>query len=226
MNSSILLMGRLILLTLLCAAISPCASAEAVVFKNGFRMSVERHETEGDSVRLYLSGGGFAVMSTAEIERFEAEEPRPQPQPEPGPAPVQAVEAKTAPPQQSVEESIRAAGAKYGLDPDFIRSIIAAESAGDPKAVSPKGAVGLMQLMPGTAKTLGVANVFDPSSNVDGGTAYIRQLLDRYGDVALALAAYNAGPQKVDSHGGLPPYRETIAYVTRVITKFNQEKSK
>src|SRR5207253_867250 len=116
---------------------------------------------------------------------------------------------------------------RHGLDPDFVRSMIRAESAGNVRAVSPKGAVGLMQLMPGTAKDLGVNNAFDPASNVEGGTAYIRQLLDRYGlDMAKALAAYNAGPAKVDLHRGVPPYRETTAYVARIITNFNKAKTK
>jgi soluble lytic murein transglycosylase-like protein len=104
--------------------------------------------------------------------------------------------------------------------------MIAAESAGNTRAVSPKGAAGLMQIMPGTARVLGVQNPFDPESNVEAGTSYIRQLLDRYGhDLALALAAYNAGPGTVQSYKGLPPYRETDAYIRRVITLFNNEKS-
>jgi soluble lytic murein transglycosylase-like protein len=207
-------------MTLLLAFCLPLAG-ESVVLKNGFRIHADRHEIEGDNVRLYMDGGS-AVMTVAEIERYEAEEAVAKPTPSasaPAPADKQAV--------PNIDENIRAAGAKYGLDPDFIRSIIAAESAGNPKAVSPKGAGGLMQLMPGTAKALGVNNVFDSAANVDGGTAYIRQLLDRYDhDVVLALAAYNAGPGKVDNYGGLPPYRETNAYVTRIIKKFNSSKEK
>ncbi len=194
---------------------------ESVVLKNGFRMHAERHETEGAVVRLFVNGGSIE-MPAADIERFEAEEAIPQPAAPAAPAAIPAV--SIAP---SLDQVIRTTSAKYGLDPDFIRSIIHTESAGNARAVSPKGAAGLMQLMPGTAKTLGVGNPFDPAANVEGGTAYIRQLLDHYDhDVVRALAAYNAGPGKVASYGGLPPYRETYAYVTRVITLFNREKAK
>jgi soluble lytic murein transglycosylase-like protein len=206
-------------------------AAESVVLKNGFRMHVDRHESSADKVILYTDGGSLE-MSPAEIDHFEVD-PEPAPAPivpekKPEAAPAPATKSATAGGAiQSVEEAIHSAGVKYGLDPDFIRSIIRTESAGNPRAVSPKGAAGLMQLMPATAKTLGVANVFDISANVEGGTAYIRQLLDRYNhDVVRALAAYNAGPQKVESFGGIPPYRETYAYVTRVITLFNKEKAK
>lgn len=100
-----------------------------------------------------------------------------------------------------------------------------AESAFNPTALSPKGAGGLMQLMPGTAAWLGVQDVLNPAANVEGGTKYLRQLLDRYhGDAVKALAAYNAGPQKVEQYGGIPPYRETHAFISRVIDAYNRKK--
>jgi len=107
---------------------------------------------------------------------------------------------------------------RQGVRKDLVKAVIQVESGFNPRAVSNKGAVGLMQLMPGTARQLGVVNPFDPSENVRGGVAYLRQLLDRYnGDERLALAAYNAGPGAVDSHGQtVPPYRETRDYVSRV----------
>jgi soluble lytic murein transglycosylase-like protein len=115
--------------------------------------------------------------------------------------------------------------AQNRIDADFIASVIAAESANNPRAVSPKGAQGLMQLMPGTASKLGVKDSFDPEQNVDGGVRYLRQLLEQYHfDVAKALAAYNAGPGRVQQYHGVPPYRETHVYVARIIKDYNRKK--
>jgi len=114
---------------------------------------------------------------------------------------------------------------RHKIDPEFVASVVKAESSFNPKAVSPKGGQGLMQLMPQTAASLSVENALDPAANVEGGTKYLRQLLDQYdGDARKALAAYNAGPQRVEHYGGIPPYRETRAYVTRVIEDFNCKK--
>lgn len=120
---------------------------------------------------------------------------------------------------------IARAASRYQIDPDFVASVVRFESGFDPTAVSPKGAQGLMQLMPETAAMLGVENVLDPAANVWGGTKYLRQLLDQFaGDEAKALAAYVAGPQLVEQYGGIPPYGETRAYVTRIIEDYNRKK--
>ena len=117
------------------------------------------------------------------------------------------------------------AGVAHRIDEDLLASVVRAESGGQTHAVSRTGARGLMQLMPGTATQVGVADAFEPGQNVDGGAAYLDRLLVRYhDDIALALAAYNAGPGAVDKYHGVPPYRETRAYVAKVIREFNRRK--
>ena len=128
--------------------------------------------------------------------------------------------------QRPPDEVVNSASGRYRLDPDLVNSVIKAESGFNVRAVSPKGAQGLMQLMPGTASTLGVPNAFDPQANVEGGTKYLRELLERYDfDLVKALAAYNAGPQRVEQFKGVPPYYETRAYVARVVRDFNRKKA-
>ena len=116
-----------------------------------------------------------------------------------------------------IEDLVAGSSARYGFDPALIQAVVAAESAFDPMAVSKKGARGLMQLMPDTAQQLGVRNVHDPATNLDAGVSYLRGLVLKYGgNVELALAAYNAGPEAVARHGGVPPYEETRAYIGRI----------
>jgi soluble lytic murein transglycosylase-like protein len=150
-------------------------------------------------------------MNAAEVTGFEAEEYVPA---IPAPlTPSPAVRAGEPPAPQQLAD---AAAEKYGLPPGLVRSVMKAESAFRPQAVSPKGAIGLMQLMPSTAKTLGV-DPHDPAQNVDAGTRYLRELLEKYaGGLRHALAAYNAGPASVEKYGGLPPYPETLNYIRRV----------
>jgi soluble lytic murein transglycosylase-like protein len=121
---------------------------------------------------------------------------------------------------------VKAAATRYGLDADLISSVIAAESNFDPKAVSKRNAHGLMQLLPETAASFGVRNIFDPQENIDAGTHYLRDLLQRYNNnLSLALAAYNAGPQRVEQFGRVPPFTETVSYVRRVKRAYDKSKS-
>jgi soluble lytic murein transglycosylase-like protein len=118
---------------------------------------------------------------------------------------------------------IRQAARRHGVSPALVRAVVAVESGFDPRAVSAKGARGLMQLMPATAAELNVDNVYDPAQNLEGGTRYLRTLLDRFdGDRRLALAAYNAGAEAVRRHGGMPPYAETREYVHKVLQRLGE----
>lgn len=192
------------------ALLATASAGEYAVLNTGARLRADRHETEGGKVRLY-SGAGYVEMDAARIQGFE---PFDDPAPAATPAPVSVPEPP--PPEATPAELADAAAIKYGLPPSLVRSVMAAESAGRPNAISPKGAIGLMQLMPGTARDLGV-DPHDPVQNVDGGTRYLRDLLLRFdGRLWHALAAYNAGPGAVEKYHDIPPYRETIQYVNRI----------
>ena len=192
-------------------------AGEYAVFASGARLHIERHEADGAKVRLY-HGTGFVELDAAVVRSYEAEE-YPEPVPVPQPEAVAASQASaavsaSAPP--TPVELADAAADRYGLPRELIRSVMAAESGFQPLAVSPKGAIGLMQLMPGTAQVLG-ADPYDPAQNVDAGTRYLRDLLEKYNyGLRHALAAYNAGPLAVDKYNGVPPYRETINYIGRI----------
>jgi soluble lytic murein transglycosylase-like protein len=220
--------GRRLTVCLGLAAL-PAPGSESVILSNGFRIHADRHETSGDSVKLYC-GDGFTVLPASQIVSFEKEADLPALAATPVPAPA----APTAPalpavptptvnqpldPKQLADEA-----AKHNNLPEaLIRSIMHAESGFQPQAISPKGAIGLMQLMPDTAQQLHV-DPNDPKQNVEAGTAYLRALLVKYeskdDQVARAVAAYNAGPGAVDRYNGVPPYRETRDYVIRVLTEY------
>jgi soluble lytic murein transglycosylase-like protein len=200
-------------------------AAEHVTLKNGFELDCARHEVVGDKIRLYFASKGvdinFQELSSDSVMRVE----------EVPDAPVipEAVAATKIPEtgltKAEMKEMLDHAGDAHNIDADLLASVVRAESGGQVRAVSRTGAKGLMQLMPGTATEMGVADAFRPEQNIAGGTAYLDALLTRYHDnVALALAAYNAGPGAVDRYHGVPPYRETQAYVARVIREFNRRK--
>lgn len=208
---------RLLGFLLLLSAASAAFAGEYAVLTTGARLKADRHETEGGRVRLY-SGTGCIELDATWIQSFEMID-EPAPAVAPAPATVTAEPAKPAP---TPAELANAAAIKYGLPATLVRSVMAAESANRPGAISPKGAIGLMQLMPGTAKDLGV-NPHDPEQNVDGGTRYLRDLLLKYdGRLWDALAAYNAGPGAVQKYNAVPPYRETINYVNRITRAYEK----
>jgi hypothetical protein len=223
---------RVLLITLLLAL--PCFAGEVAILKNGFSIPHNRREVIGEITRLYTNANGsnFVDIQTEDIDHFEQEPDQPASSPSlPGFASRVTTSGKTASgfpvrPKTDLTELVNETSGRYRLDPDLVNSVIKAESAFNSHAVSPKGAQGLMQLMPGTASQLGVPNAFDPQANVEGGTRYLRELLEKYNfDLSKALAAYNAGPQKVDRYGGIPPYYETRAYVAKVVRDFNKKKA-
>jgi soluble lytic murein transglycosylase-like protein len=205
----------------------PCFAGQVAVLKNGFSIRCERREIVGDVTRLYVNadGSSFVDVPTAQVDHFESapEEPASASRLAASGFNTTRFSGRSA---ASVNDLVNEASGRYRLDPDLVTSVIKAESGFNVRAVSPKGAQGLMQLMPGTASTLGVTNAFDPQANVEGGTKYLRELLERYNfDLVKALAAYNAGPQRVEQFGGIPPYYETRAYVARVVKDFNRKKA-
>lgn len=194
----------------MCSVTGIAFAGEYAVLANGSRLHVDRHETSGAKVRLY-NADGYIEMDAAAVWGYEAEEYAP-----PVPVPATPAPVPVAQPVLSAAQLADAAADKYGLPRRLVRSVISAESDFQPQAVSPKGAIGLMQLMPATAEALG-ADPLDPAQNVDAGTRYLRDLLEKYdGGLWRALAAYNAGPGAVDKYQGVPPYRETIDYVGRI----------
>jgi soluble lytic murein transglycosylase-like protein len=196
----------------------PSPAAEVAVLRNGFTIRHDHRSAIDQVTRLYLASGSdsYIDVPTAEIVSIEKDDT---------PVARRAVPRGASASTSDLDAAVRAASSRHQLDSDFISSVIHAESSYNPRAVSPKGAQGLMQLMPGTASKLGVRNPFDPAANVDGGTRYLRELLDYYhDDMAKALAAYNAGPHRVEQYHGVPPYRETHAYVARIIREYNRKK--
>jgi soluble lytic murein transglycosylase-like protein len=211
-------------LPLLAAALMALASGSArageiVTLQNGFTIRcASREALPEDKVRLHLRPTGdadnYMDIPASSIAMVEAT-----------PDEVTAFPVTpTATKHVDTAGILATSGARHNVNVALLAAVVQAESAGNPHAVSRTGAQGLMQLMPGTAVGLGVQNSFDPASNVNGGSAYLDALLTRYHDnLPLALAAYNAGPAAVDRYHGVPPFRETQAYVARVIREFNRQ---
>jgi hypothetical protein len=186
------------------AAAAPAVQADYAVLRSGVRLHITGYERTGDHIRFSLTGGSVDVQAD-ELVSIEPED--------------QFIAQPSAPPTVGPYGNlIRAAALKHGLDENLITGVIAVESNFNPRAVSRKRAQGLMQLIPQTAARYSVANIFDPAQNIDAGTHYLKDLLEKYrGNLSLALAAYNAGPEMVERYGGIPPFPETQKYV-RLIT--------
>lgn len=202
----------------LTAAATP-ASAEIVVLTSGRTINVKGHRVQGESIILTLRTGGEVTCAKSLIEKILADEaPYPEPAEE-----AQAPDRRTpADPAELLRvtpygEIIAAMSEAHGVDPMLVRALIQVESNYKPAARSRKGAMGLMQLMPATARTYNVRNPFDPRANIEAGVKHLRSLIDRFG-IELALAAYNAGEGAVMRFNGIPPYRETRTYVSRILS--------
>lgn len=197
-------------------------AAEQVTLRNGFTLRCDHHAVVEGHMRLYLTPAkdNYIDFAPSEVATIETAVDPPAAAPQ-ATAQSPSTHAKLTP--ADLQEILARAGTEHNLDVDLLASVVKAESNGNARAVSRAGAQGLMQLMPGTAAGLGVNDSFEPEQNVRGGSAYLDWLLTRYNDnLALALAAYNAGPEAVDKYHGIPPYRETRAYVARVIHEFNR----
>ena len=184
-------------------AFAPAAHADWAVLRNGQRLHVTGYERRGSLVILQIPGGETTLPASA-VVRFQPEDDFPA---------ATKISSAPADPYASL---VAKAARKTGLKRTLLSSVIRAESDFHSRAVSPKGALGLMQLMPATARSLAVQHPFDPAENIQGGAKYLRQMLQKFGSLNLALAAYNAGPGNVALYGGVPPFPETRSYVTRV----------
>ncbi len=200
-----------VLVVAACLAVADAASAEIVFFSAGGTMSVKAHREAGTHVVLVLRGGGEVVCERSLIVRIAPDE---MPMSEEAAALAKLADSIQVPPE--FEDLIDTASSRHGVDPRLVRAVIQVESAYQARARSRKGAMGLMQLMPETARRYSVRNPYDPAANIEGGITHLKSLLDRF-EVGLALAAYNAGEAAVERFGGIPPYAETRNYVQAVL---------
>lgn len=200
----------------LISAASPPATADTLFLRSGKALKIEALSCDSKTCLVTLLGGGVEVRAV-DVLRVE---PNEDVDPEPA-ATATGIADSTVP--RTTEQIVADAALKYALPRSLLRAVARAESAFNPAAVSPRGAQGVMQLMPGTARSLGVQDAFDPGENIDAGARLLRQLLEKYqGRVAEALAAYNAGEGAVARHKGVPPYGETRGYIRRVVKDFEK----
>ena len=200
------------ILTAAVLSLAGAAQAEIALLSNGMTLKVTAWRQEGDTTYLVLKDGGEVGAPSRLVQGFVPDE-----------VVDEVLEAPREPEGQprDLKSLAEAAAKRHGLDPGLVLAVVAVESAFRPDAVSPKGAQGLMQLMPGTAASLGVRDPFDPEQNLEGGARHLRGLVEEYrGDLTKALAAYNAGSGAVRRHAGVPPYAETREYVKRVLRRY------
>ena len=191
--------------------LSSAARADIALLSTGTTLKVTAQRRDGDTVFLSLKGGGEVGVAAAALRGVVPDE-------------VLDEVVPAASGGKDIATLAAEAARRHSLDPALVAAVVAVESGFRPDAVSPKGAQGLMQLMPATARSLGVKDSLDPADNLDGGARHLRTLIDRYqGDVKRALAAYNAGEGAVARHGGVPPYPETVAYVRKVLQRAKAE---
>jgi soluble lytic murein transglycosylase-like protein len=194
------------------------AQAELVFFATGRSLNIKAHRIEGESLVLTLRSGGEIVCDPSTIARFAPDEvPYPEPEVEAPAAPLQVATDDRPTGTVPYGDIIDRIATEHSVSPKLVRALIKVESAYQPRARSPKGAMGLMQLMPDTARQYGVRDPYDPASNIEGGIKYLKVLLQRMPSVPLALAAYNAGEAAVARFRGIPPYAETRNYVSQIL---------
>ena len=223
--------GRFLFGFVVSACFAACTSAHAlerVTYTSGMQDTFAHHEVLGDTIRFYKSADdqSFQDVKSTRIIAIDTEpDPQPAPQPiaETKPTLNASTESSATPTMAELKTMLAEAGDVHNVDPDLLASVAKIESGFHCDARSKAGARGLMQLMPGTAKLLGVKDVTHADDNIKGGAAYLDQLLKQYhDDLPLTLAAYNAGPAAVSKYHGIPPYRETQWYVVRVIREYNR----
>jgi soluble lytic murein transglycosylase-like protein len=188
------------------------ASAELVFFTSGRTLSIKAHHAEGQSIVLTMRGGGEIVCDAAVVDRFAPDEV-PHPEPETATVATAPIEGNVTVPYGAIIDRV---SAEQGVSPKLVRAVIQVESAYQERARSRKGAMGLMQLMPETARKYAVGDPYDPAANIEAGIKHLKALLERL-PMALALAAYNAGEGAVQRFHGIPPYPETQLYVSRIL---------
>jgi hypothetical protein len=225
-------MMRLIALTFSLTLPASLFAGEVAVLDSGFRMRIERHEVAGTTIRLFTSKDAFVELPSSSVAAIEVEEhvpepPKPQSDPSASQQPVQTVPPPA--PDLDPQQLVSRAADSQGLPASLLHLVARAESGYNPKAISPKGAIGIMQLMPATAASLN-ADPHNPEENVEAGARFLRELLLQYKDhpdqLRLALAAYNAGPGAVKRYNGVPPYRETQLYVEKIVEAYRKTLSK